>query len=113
MVRILPNLQVYILLFGVGRFETEGIYSMRAVMNNEGLPIDTIIAFESQEDAERWALHSQFSLKYFDFRLHMLWMFCHPLLQTPSLAFKFFPSPCYPAAHFVRDLSEDKGMTVF
>ena len=48
-------LQVYILLFGVGAFETEGIYSMRAVMNNDGLPIDTIIAFESQEDAERWA----------------------------------------------------------
>ncbi len=47
-------LQVYILLFGVGSFETEGIYSMRAVMNNDGLPIDTIIAFESQEDAERW-----------------------------------------------------------
>ena len=46
-------LQVYILLFGVGAFETEGIYSMRAVMNNDGLPIDTIIAFESQEDAER------------------------------------------------------------
>ena len=46
-------MQVYILLFGVGRFETEGIYSMRAVMNNDGLPIDTIIAFESQEDAER------------------------------------------------------------
>jgi len=47
------TLQVYILLFGVGAFETEGIYSMRAVMNNDGLPIDTIIAFESQEDAER------------------------------------------------------------
>jgi hypothetical protein len=46
---------VYILLFGVGSFETEGIYSMRAVMNNDGLPIDTIIAFESQEDAERYA----------------------------------------------------------
>jgi hypothetical protein len=46
---------VYILLFGVGAFETEGIYSMRAVMNNDGLPIDTIIAFESQEDAERYA----------------------------------------------------------
>lgn len=50
---LLLLLQVYILLFGVGRYETEGIYSMRAVMNNDGLPIDTIIAFESQEDAER------------------------------------------------------------
>jgi len=47
------GMQVYILLFGVGAFETEGIYSMRAVMKNDGLPIDTIIAFESQEDAER------------------------------------------------------------
>ena len=46
-------LQVYILLFGVGHYETEGIYSMRAVMSHDGLPIDTIIAFESQEDAER------------------------------------------------------------
>jgi hypothetical protein len=52
------GMQVYILLFGVGAFETEGIYSMRAVMNNDGLPIDTIIAFESQEDAERWTYHS-------------------------------------------------------
>lgn len=47
--------QVYVILFGVGKSETEGIYSLRAVTGNEGLPVDTIIAFESQEDAQRYA----------------------------------------------------------
>lgn len=57
-------MQVYILLFGVGRYETEGIYSMRAVMSNDGLPIDTIIAFECQEDAERYLQCSLFCSKH-------------------------------------------------
>lgn len=41
------------LLFGVGQAETEGIYSLRAMTRDEGLPQDTIVAFEDLEDAER------------------------------------------------------------
>ncbi len=43
------------LLFGVGEAETEGIYSLRAMTRDEGLPQDTIVAFEVLEDAERCA----------------------------------------------------------
>ncbi|KAF8061355.1 DTX44 [Scenedesmus sp. PABB004] len=46
--------EVYVLLFGVGQKDTEGIYSLRAV-SDEGLPTETIIAFESMEDAVRYA----------------------------------------------------------
>jgi hypothetical protein len=47
-------MQVYVLLFGVGQKDTEGIYSLRAV-SDDGLPTETIIAFENMEDAIRWA----------------------------------------------------------
>ena len=40
-------------LFGLTAQEQEGIYSLRGT-NTEGLPQDTIIVFESGEDAERW-----------------------------------------------------------
>lgn len=46
---------VYVILFGVGERETEGIYSLRATSNDDGLPQDTIIAFEKEEDAARYA----------------------------------------------------------
>lgn len=46
--------QVYVILFGVGERETEGIYSLRA-LSNDGLPQETIIAFEDEEDAQRYA----------------------------------------------------------
>lgn len=45
--------QVHVILFGVGDFETEGIYSLRALRREDNLPQDTIIAFEDDEDAER------------------------------------------------------------
>ena len=41
------------LLFGVGTRDTEGIYSLRAMSRETGVPQDTIIAFEDAEDAER------------------------------------------------------------
>lgn len=47
--------QVWVLLFGVGTRETEGIYSLRAMSRETGVPQDTIIAFEDAEDAERYA----------------------------------------------------------
>lgn len=47
--------QVYVILFGVGSTETEGIYSLRVMSRNDGLPQDTIIAFASKEDADRYA----------------------------------------------------------
>lgn len=43
---------VYVLLFGVGQKDTEGIYSLRAV-SEDGLPTETIIAFENMDDAVR------------------------------------------------------------
>jgi len=47
--------QLYVILFGVGTgVQTEGIYSLRAV-SEEGLPLETIIVFEDQEDATRYA----------------------------------------------------------
>ena len=49
---IVHALQVYVLLFGVGQKDTEGIYSLRAV-SDDGLPTETIIAFENMEDAIR------------------------------------------------------------
>ena len=48
--------QVHVILFGVGDFETEGIYSLRALRREDNLPQDTIIAFEDDEDAERCGL---------------------------------------------------------
>lgn len=46
--------EVYVILFGVGGRDTEGIYSLRAMVD-EGLPQETIIAFEAAEDATRYA----------------------------------------------------------
>lgn len=43
---------VYVILFGVGERETEGIYSLRA-FGLDGVPQETIITFESEEDAQR------------------------------------------------------------
>jgi hypothetical protein len=45
--------QVYVILFGVGERDTEGIYSLRA-FGEDGLPQETIIVFEAEEDAQRW-----------------------------------------------------------
>lgn len=51
-----PNLnQVFVILFGVDSSETEGIYSLRAMSRDDGLPQDTIIAFEFEDDALRYA----------------------------------------------------------
>ncbi|KAI3436728.1 hypothetical protein D9Q98_006143 [Chlorella vulgaris] len=45
----------FVILFGVGRAETEGIYSLRAVAKDDGLPVDTIVAFENENDALRYS----------------------------------------------------------
>ncbi len=49
----LPSSQVFVILFGVGTSDTEGIYSLRALSGDDGLPQDTIIAFECEDDAVR------------------------------------------------------------
>ena len=41
------------ILFGVGERDTEGIYSLRAFRPDDGLPHETIIAFECEEEATR------------------------------------------------------------
>ncbi len=45
--------EVYVILFGVGQRDTEGIYSLRESKVEDGLPQETIMAFEAGEDAER------------------------------------------------------------
>lgn len=45
--------QVYCIIFGAGVHDGEGIYSLRAY-SDDGLPHETIIVFESHEDAERF-----------------------------------------------------------
>lgn len=47
--------EVYVVLFGVGEASTEGIYSLRSHSDRTGLHIETIICFESNEDAVRFA----------------------------------------------------------
>ncbi|GIL60326.1 hypothetical protein Vafri_14954 [Volvox africanus] len=46
--------QVFVILFGVGERDTEGIYSLRA-FSSDGTPHETIIAFECEEEAQRYA----------------------------------------------------------
>jgi len=45
--------EVYILLFGVGTGQ-EGVYSLQR-LTADGLPMDTVLAFAAQRDAERYA----------------------------------------------------------
>lgn len=45
----------FVILFGVGRAETEGIYSLRALAKDDGMPVDTIVAFEKEDDAQRYS----------------------------------------------------------
>ena len=47
---------IFVILFGVGQADTEGIYSLRAMAKDDGLPVDTIVAFENMDDAQRWVL---------------------------------------------------------
>lgn len=65
------GVQVFVLLFGVGEAETEGIYSLRAMSRDEGLPQDTIVAFEDLEDAERCALKTNRLLLKRTCRVHI------------------------------------------
>lgn len=48
-------LQVYVIIYVEGGADTEGIYSLRSDHDSNGLPQDTIVAFESLTDAERSA----------------------------------------------------------
>lgn len=52
---LLNQRTVYVILFGVGSSDTEGIYSVRVITREEGLPQDTIVAFSAEEDAARYA----------------------------------------------------------
>lgn len=47
-------MQVYVILFGLDNSQQEGIYSLRA-LGPDGMPQDTIIAFQSRDDADRYA----------------------------------------------------------
>eukprot|EP00210_Caulerpa_lentillifera_P008916 g8507.t1 len=47
--------EVYVLLFGVGEASTEGIYSLRSYCTESGLHKETIVCFESFNDAVRFS----------------------------------------------------------
>lgn len=57
---------VYVILFGVGEHETEGIYSLRAdyQKDDEGLPVDTVIAFTEEDDATRYSTLLEATMDY-------------------------------------------------
>lgn len=46
-------IKVYVILFGVGETATEGIYSLRTHSVETGLHVETIVCFETNEDAFR------------------------------------------------------------
>lgn len=45
---------IYVILFGVGESEMEGIYSLRAT-SPDGVPVDTVVAFADETGAQRYA----------------------------------------------------------
>eukprot|EP00891_Asterochloris_glomerata_P005461 jgi/Astpho2/5461/Aster-08000 len=47
--------EVHVILFGVDSGDAEGIYSLRALTDDDTVPTDTIVAFECLQDAERYA----------------------------------------------------------
>lgn len=59
--------QCYVILFGMGSEETEGIYTLRTVdCGNDGEPVnvDTVVAFENEIDAQRFATLLEASLRH-------------------------------------------------
>lgn len=59
--------QCYVILFGMGSEETEGIYTLRTVDNGrdgEAFNVDTVVAFKTEVDAQRFATLLEASLKH-------------------------------------------------
>lgn len=64
-----PSTQCYVILFGMGSEETEGIYTLRTVEScewSEGdiINVDTVVAFEDEVDAQRFATLLEASLRH-------------------------------------------------
>lgn len=58
--------QCYVILFGMGSEETEGIYTLRTVEYEEGdvVNVDTVVAFSTEVDAQRFATLLEASLRH-------------------------------------------------
>eukprot|EP00890_Picochlorum_soloecismus_P001999 jgi/Picsp_1/27/NSC_00027-R1_hypothetical protein CHLNCDRAFT_56897 [Chlorella variabilis] len=59
--------QCYVILFGMGSEETEGIYTLRTVdsgRDGEPLNVDTVVAFKTEVDAQRFATLLEASLRH-------------------------------------------------
>lgn len=71
---------IFVLLFGVGESDMEGIYSLRAV-SPEGLPVDTIVAFADEVAATRYATLLEASMEHTPHVCSIPWHeledFCH------------------------------------
>lgn len=56
--------RVFVILFGVGEHQTEGIYSLRAAKDEDSLPQDTVVAFIDEDDALRYATQLEASMDH-------------------------------------------------
>ncbi|KAI8113688.1 hypothetical protein M9435_003682 [Picochlorum sp. BPE23] len=58
--------QCFVILFGMGSEETEGIYTLRTVEYEEGdvVNVDTVVAFSTEVDAQRFATLLEASLRH-------------------------------------------------
>ena len=58
--------QCFVILFGMGSEETEGIYTLRTVEYEEGdmVNVDTVVAFATEVDAQRFATLLEASLRH-------------------------------------------------
>lgn len=50
--------QVYVIIYGDGEAAPAGIYTLQTDQEHDSLPTDTIIAFESMSDAQRYSTAS-------------------------------------------------------
>lgn len=59
------DVSCYVILFGVGEEDTEGIYTLRTTCDDaSGSTVDTVVAFENEVDAQRFATLLEASLAY-------------------------------------------------
>lgn len=60
------QMHCFVILFGMGSEETEGIYTLRTVEYDDGdvVNVDTVVAFASEVDAQRFATLLEASLRH-------------------------------------------------
>lgn len=66
---------IYVILFGVGQESTEGIYTLRTqdLIDGSVINVDTVVAFECADDAERFSTLLEASLSHVPTVFPMTW----------------------------------------